>query len=285
MAVNNGVPYLRSAIESILSQTYCDFCFLIVDDGSTDESRDVVRSYDDERIELLCLEHNVGQTAALNMGLRRARSPWIARMDADDYSAPTRLEEQMKTLEGEPSLACLGTFCWIFHSDPKIIESIYEQPVHHEDIKRGLLCGSPMTHGSLVISREVLLEIGAYDERYRLAADIELYHRLLKRCRAANLPRPLYGCRIHPGQRQWSRLSLEESVEIWTRKLKENYYTSQEASVVRAALAGYVVSRMGYLWTERPYLASLRDLFWAFRLAPRVVSKRCMASVARLFLS
>src|SRR3989338_10031399 len=111
MAVQNGGPYLRTAIESILHQTYRDFCFLIVDDGSTDDSREIVRSYDDRRIELLCLEHNVGQTAALNKGLRHAPTPWIARMDADDYSARTRLEVQIKSLEGEPLLACLGTFC------------------------------------------------------------------------------------------------------------------------------------------------------------------------------
>ena len=96
MTVYNGSPFLRTAIDSILNQTYADFCFLIVDDASTDDSREIVRSYKDPRIQLVCLEHNVGQTAALNIGLRQATTPWIARMDADDYSGPTRFEEQME---------------------------------------------------------------------------------------------------------------------------------------------------------------------------------------------
>ena len=285
MTVYNGEPYLRTAIESILNQTYREFRFLIVDDGSTDTSREIVRSYEDNRIELVCTERNVGQTAALNIGLRHATTHWIARMDADDYSAPTRLEEQMKALKEDGSLSCVGTFCWIFHSDPEIVESTWVHPIHPEDIKRGLLNGCPMTHGSIVVSREVMLDIGAYDERYKVAADIELYERLLKRYRAANLPRTLYGCRIHVGQQQWSRLSLEESIEIWTRKPKENDYTVEEASMVRRILADYVVSRVRYLWPERSCLASLKDLFWVFWLAPMAITKRSVRALARLLLS
>lgn len=282
MAVYNASPYLRTAIESILSQTYRDFRFLIVDDGSTDDTREIVCSYRDERIELLPLGRNLGQTAALNIGLRHASTPWIARMDADDYSAPTRLEEQMKALEADRSLSCLGTFCWIFHADPEQIESTWEHPARYEDIKRGLLNGCPMTHGSIVVSRRVMLDIGAYDERYRVAADIDLFERLLKKHRASNVPKILYGCRVHPGQHQWSRLSLEESIEIWATKLKENDYGVDEKSLARSALAGYVMNRVGFLWAERTYCASLKDLFWAFRLAPRAVSGRLVVRLARL---
>src|SRR3989338_9985680 len=99
MAVHNGAPYLRVAMDSILRQTYCTFRFLIVDDASGDDPRQLIGSYADPRVELLALERNVGQTAALNTGLHSCTSPWIARMDADDYSAPTRLEDQMRALE------------------------------------------------------------------------------------------------------------------------------------------------------------------------------------------
>lgn len=284
MAVNNGVPYLRTAVESILNQTYRDFRFLIIDDASTDESREIVRSYVDDRIELVCLERNVGQTAALNFGLRRIKTPWIARMDADDCSASARLEEQMKALEADPSLSCLGTFCWIFHSDPIIVDGIWEHPIHYEDIKRGLLTGCPMTHGSLVISRKILLEIGGYDERYRLAADIDLYDRLLKGHRAANLPRLLYGCRLHPGQRQGSRLSLEESLEIWRKRLEQNQYNPEDAALVRTALSGHVVGRVRYLWEERKYRASLKNLCWAFRLSPKSVTRWYLGNLAHTLM-
>ena len=99
MTVHNGGPYLRTAIHSVLAQTYRDFRFLIVDDASSDDTRDIIRSYDDPRVELMVLPQNVGQTAALNLGLRHAASPWIARMDADDYAAPSRLEEQLGALK------------------------------------------------------------------------------------------------------------------------------------------------------------------------------------------
>ena len=172
MTVYNGSPYLRTAIESILQQTYRDFRFLIIDDGSTDDTRDIVWSYDDERIELLCLSRNLGQTAALNIGVRHISTPWIARMDADDYSAPTRLEEQMRVLEADHSLGCLGTFAWWFRDDPKTIGAIHTKPERHADIKRALLVGSPIIHGSIMVSRTALLDVGGYNERYRYSADL-----------------------------------------------------------------------------------------------------------------
>src|SRR5688572_19340877 len=122
MAVRNGEPFLTAAIESILRQTYEEFRFLIVDDASTDRTREVIRSYDDKRIELLCLQQNVGQTAALSIGVQRVSTPWIARMDADDYSAATRFEKQMNLLTADPSLGCVGTFAWVFRNDPAVAE-------------------------------------------------------------------------------------------------------------------------------------------------------------------
>lgn len=284
MAVYNGVPFLRTAIESILNQTYRDFRFLIVDDASTDESREIVWSYDDDRIQLVRLERNMGQTAALNIGLRHAKTPWIARMDADDYSAPTRLEEQMAALEEDPSLSCLGTFCWGFRSDANVVEAIYKHPTRNEDIKRWRLTGCPMTHGSLIVARKALLDIGAYDERYRVAADIELYERLLERYRAANLPRALYGCRIYPGQRQWSRLGLEESIDIWRRRLAQNRCNAEEASLIRDTLARHILRRVGVLLAERNIPASARDLCWAFRLSPVLVARSYCGMLRRFLL-
>ena len=101
MTVHNESSYLRTAVDSMLAQTYSDFHFLIVDDASTDDSREIVNSYQDERIQLVALEKNVGQTKALNIGITYVETDWIARMDADDYSAPQRLEEQMKAIEAD----------------------------------------------------------------------------------------------------------------------------------------------------------------------------------------
>jgi len=118
MTVYNESRWVRTSVDSMLAQTYHDFHFLIVDDASTDDTREIIRSYDDPRIELVSLEKNVGQTAALNVGLKLVKTPWIARMDADDFSPPKRLETEMRTLEADPGLDCVGTWAWTFLEQP-----------------------------------------------------------------------------------------------------------------------------------------------------------------------
>lgn len=224
-------------MESVLNQTYKDFRFLIVDDGSTDDSREIVRSYDDGRIELLCLQRNVGQTAALNIGLHHAATPWIARMDADDYSAPTRFEKQLRALESDSALVCVGTFGWIFKSDPTVVERIKIFPQCDSEIKRMLLTAPPMIHGSILFRREILLEIGGYDERYRYSADMEMYDRLLRRYRAANIPKPLLGVRSHSGERSIMKEAKDENIKIFRRRLADDTYTPEERKILRSTLS------------------------------------------------
>src|SRR6185503_2549867 len=197
MAVRNGEPYLRAAVESILCQTYGDFTFLIVDDESTDNTREVVRSYDDRRIQLMVLEKNIGQTAALNRALQETKTEWIARMDADDYSDPRRFEMQMKAAAADKTLGCIGTFAWTFTEKPGVVESRLEKPVGNAAIQSALLWSAPIIHGSIVARTPVMREAGGYNERYRYSADLDLYDRLLARCKADNVPEPLLGIRRH----------------------------------------------------------------------------------------
>lgn len=275
MAVYNGSPFLRVAIDSILNQTYSDFCFLIVDDASTDDTREIVRSYDDPRIQLLCLEQNVGQTAALNAGLQQAKTQWIARMDADDYSAPTRFEEQMKALKNEPSISCLGTYAWIFRSDPEIAEGALTTPLNHEDISRAV-SGSPIIHGSMVISREALLDVGSYNDRYRIIADVDLYDRLLPRYTAANLPKQLLGVRRHVGQASNSKAAFEESIEVSSRRLSTNRYSTDAVSTIRTTLSRAYLGRARFSFAEGKIPAFFKDLAVAFKVSPRSFVSGCL---------
>src|SRR3972149_6665359 len=95
MAVYNGLPYLRQAIESVLTQSFTSFELLVVDDASSDGSVACVRSFNDPRVRLVCNERNLRQTASLNRGLELARGEYIARLDQDDLCAPDRLEKQV----------------------------------------------------------------------------------------------------------------------------------------------------------------------------------------------
>ena len=279
MTVYNGGRYLRTAMESILAQTYRDFQFLIVDDASTDDSRDIIRSYEDPRIELVALERNVGQTAALNIGLQRARAPWLARMDADDYAAPARLEEQMRWLAQHPSVDCVGTFAWIFREDPRIVEGVVEKPVADAAIKRELWRAVPMIHGTLIVRRSLLLAVGSYDERYRYSADLELYHRLLPRCRAANLPQRLFGLRRRPGQGSYSRGTVEENLEIFSGMLATRCRTRRERSMVRGSLAFTYCLRAGLERQDGRWGRMLGDWSRAFRWSPFTTLKQLAGPV------
>jgi len=235
MAVRNGEPYLKAAVESILGQTYTDFTFLIIDDESTDNTRDVVCSYDDPRIRLLTLEKNIGQTAALNRALQETKTEWIARMDADDYSAPKRFETQMRAAMSDKELGCIGTFAWTFRENPSIVESRLEKPVGNAAIQSALLWSAPIIHGSIVARTQVMREAGGYNEQYRYSADLDLYDRLLDRCKAENVAEPLLGIRRHAGQDSHSVKAIRESIDIFNQRLATGRYSSKETAVVQAA--------------------------------------------------
>ena len=279
MAVRNGAPYLRTAIESVLAQTFQAFRFLIVDDASTDDTRDIARAYADARIELLCLPRNVGQTAALNLGLRHVASPWIARMDADDYAAPSRFEEQMRTIHGDPSLDCLGTFAWLFRDDPSVVEGVIEKPLRDAAIKRQLWRAVPLIHGSLIMRRSLLLEIGGYDERYPFSADWELYNRMLPRCRAANLPRRLLGIRCHPQQGSLTKATMDENIEIFSRILATQCRTPRDRATVRGSLSFTYCMRARWGLTQGQVGGMLSDLGRAVRWSPTTALRQLASPV------
>lgn len=269
MAVHNGARFLRVSMESILGQTYRNFRFLIVDDASTDETVSVVHSYPDPRIELVHLPHNVGQTAALNVGLRHASTPWVARMDADDYSAPIRLEKQMHALEEVPSLSCIGTGVWEFREDPAVVEVVKMRPAQHSQIRRAALHGSGMIHGAIVVNRQALLQIGAYDERYRYASDRDLFLRLLNRYRAMNLQEPLLGIRRHPAQDSFSERAADEYIDIFARLLSADGLSAEDRAIVRGSLAYSHLFRASCHWRGRQYDSWWRDQLSAFRISSR----------------
>jgi glycosyltransferase involved in cell wall biosynthesis len=267
MTVHNESTYLRTAIDSILAQTFRDFHFLIVDDASTDDSREIVRSYQDDRIKLVSLEKNVGQTAALNLGLTHIETPWIARMDADDYSAPERLERQMEAVNADSALDCVGTFSWLFKSNPLTIDGTICNPVDKEEIKQ-IILGTPLVHGSIVISKKSILAIGGYDERYRISQDVDLFDRLLEHYSAANVPEFLLGIRQHPGQASRSMVALNENVELGTQRLHSTRYSGAQLRLVRKNLGlTYFVRARRHLGRINPLLMT-QDLFCGIKISP-----------------
>ncbi len=284
MAVYNGSLFLRDAIESILSQTVRDFCFLIVDDASTDSSREIVRSYQDPRIELLALERNVGQTAALNQGLAHARTAWIARMDADDVSAPQRLEKQMKAIGENPTVRCVGTGIWEFRDNPMVWEIVKSRPEAHEEIWKAALHGSGMVHGTIVVSREALLDAGGYDERYRYASDREMFIRLLARYRAMNLQEPLLGVRRHPNQDSFSKIAADEYIQIYERWLTQGQFSTTEREILYRNLAYSHLFRARCFRNRNELGNWCRDEIQAIRISPKAWARNLLGTVSHHLL-
>jgi glycosyltransferase involved in cell wall biosynthesis len=199
MSVYNGFRYLRQSIESILNQTFTEFEFIIVNDGSTDRSLEVLESYakQDNRIRLIN-QQNMGLTKSLNKAIAIARSDLIARMDADDISMPERFERQIEYLENHPE--CLAVGCEVLQIDrdgaPICKMGI---PLSHEEIEAKLLKGNGgvIRHPAVMIRRDALLAIGCYRETFETAQDLDLFLRLGQKGQLANLPDVLLEYRLH----------------------------------------------------------------------------------------
>ena len=178
MSVYNGERYLRESIESILNQTFSDFEFLIINDGSTDSSREIILSYDDPRIILVDNEENMGLAKSLNIGIHRARGVYIARQDADDVSHPSRLKIQYDYMETNN---CDVTCCRYQYMDKrgKRLLLVSEMFSAQSLTRRLIDLKDPIAHGSVLMKKKSLIEAGRYNESFEFSQDYELWLRLL----------------------------------------------------------------------------------------------------------
>ena len=197
MTVYNGMPYLPHAIESVLTQSFNDFELLVVDDGSSDGSSDILCGYDDPRLRLLRNEANVGQTASLNFGLAAAETDLVARMDQDDICHRDRLRKQVEFLAVHSEIAVLGTGVrWIDSSGVVIGKKNF--PYRNAVARFAQFFRCPLAHGSVAFRRQVVWdELGGYDPSIRFSQDWELWGRVLACHEIANLIEPLVDVRIH----------------------------------------------------------------------------------------
>ena len=194
MSVYNGEKYLREAINGILNQTFTDFEFIIVNDGSTDNSLKIIQSYDDERIGIINNKKNIGLTKSLNKALKQARGEYIARQDADDVSLPNRFEEQIRYFEEHPETALLGTSIYKIDENGEIVG---KHIVLAKPSKKDLLKGNQFNHGSTIFKKEIIDKVGGYNELIRYSQDYELWLRIAKQYKVRNLTQVLYKLRFH----------------------------------------------------------------------------------------
>jgi glycosyltransferase involved in cell wall biosynthesis len=198
MCAHNSEMFIRDAIESILNQTYSDYEFIIVENGSTDKTWDIIRSYDDSRIkafktELAQLIFN------LNYGLLQTDAKLIARMDTDDISEPERLERQMKYLDSYPEVCVLGTALKLFGNNIK--SKVIILPETDKKIRRKMPFFFSICHPTVIFRRETIIKYGGYISG-KHCEDLDLWLRLSrdKSIKFANLPDVLLKYRINSSQ-------------------------------------------------------------------------------------
>jgi glycosyltransferase involved in cell wall biosynthesis len=199
MAVRDGSSYLGEAINSILGQTLSDFEFIIVNDGSRDGTPEVIAGYEDPRIVVFVNDRPLGLSASLNIGISKASGGYIARMDHDDISLPSRLAAQVEFLERNSNVDVVGTWAKTYGLER---EQTWKYPEAHDDICSEMLFSSVLVHSSVIWRATTFKQKGiTYREDVERAQDYELWTRAIdKGVRLANLPRVLLKYRIHEDQ-------------------------------------------------------------------------------------
>jgi len=195
MSVYNGEKFLRESIESILGQTFTNFEFIIVDDGSTDSSNEIIRSYDDPRICLAENEKNIGLAKSLNKGIDLCRGKYIARMDADDISLSKRIEKQILFMDQNPTVGVCGSWVNYSRSGKK---TVLRSPSDPEEIKANLFFKNIIFHPTVIFRKELPSgDSVSYNENYLRSQDYELWARISHLSNISNIDEVLVEHRSH----------------------------------------------------------------------------------------
>ncbi|MHB8203147.1 MAG: glycosyltransferase [Desulfomonilaceae bacterium] len=260
MSVFNGSAHLGAAVESILNQSFTDFEFLIIDDGSTEPVCDRIRNFGDDRIRLVTQE-NRGLTKSLNKGLALAEAEYVARMDADDISLPDRLEKQFEIISSSSRLELIGTFFSIIDEHGNILKGkeLIIDPIYR--LWR-LLFHNNYGHGTIMFRKSSIVRVGMYDTQLRFAQDFDLWSRISKKDNTFVIPEFLYQYRMNSNSEQASVKNYDDQLQaaIW---ISDRNLKSCNPKL-----------------TERD-LVELRSLYWEFQM-PSVSGRAPVLAVETL---
>ncbi len=235
----NDAEYLPDAINSILVQTFDDFELIIVDDGSTDNTRELLSTYNDQRLKILSLEKNCGRPTARNIALDAAIGEYLCWMDSDDISLPKRLEKQVQFMDAHPEISvCSGKILYFHEAD-----GIWAPPLLHKDIETGLFFAPTIANAAACMRASAI-------KKYNLRFDPELYRAqdydfwcqfiLDKRGAAANLDEILYlyryrkksskHCHKIVQKKNLDRLHIKYTDETLQKYIELSFLNSEEFS-------------------------------------------------------
>lgn len=205
MPVYNVAPFIDAAIASIRNQSFSDFEFIVVDDGSTDATASVVERHaaEDSRLRLIRLPHS-GVVAASNAALAAARGRTVARMDGDDVALPQRLALTFDCLERHPEVGIVGAAAALIGPEGQPLR-ILRPPLEHEAVARAFRTRNVMMHPTVLMRRDLIVALGGYRAAFEYAEDTDLWLRAIERTRIVNLPDVLVQVRRHFGKVSFRR--------------------------------------------------------------------------------
>lgn len=218
MPVFNAEKYLDVAINSILLQTFNNFEYIIIDDGSTDLSWEIIKKYakKDKRIKVLRNKSNLRTTKTLNKGIKKAVGRYIVRMDADDWSYPYRIQKQYEFMEKHLEIGVSGGTIEICDEKLNVINK-REYPITDKKIREKIFRYSPFAHPATIWKAEVLKKVGGYNENLPLSQDYELYFRIGKEAKFGNLNKILLKLRTHNDSSSIVKGKYQEQYTIYSR--------------------------------------------------------------------
>ncbi len=218
LPVYNAETYIQEAIESILEQTYTNFELIILNDGSRDNSKQIIQTIKDERI--VYVEHeNIGLAATLNKGITLSKADLIARQDQDDVSLKDRIAKQVAFLQNNPNVHLLGTQAVIINEKGESKNRFHKHPIQNIELKFSLLFDNPFVHSSVMFRKQAVIEVGVYDTSATIFEDYNLWSRLARKFELANLAEVL--CKYREVDSSISRSTPNYQLRVMNQS-KEN---------------------------------------------------------------
>jgi glycosyltransferase involved in cell wall biosynthesis len=200
MPVYNREKFLDEAIQSVLDQTFEDFEFIIIDDGSTDESVNIIKKYaaKDDRIKLFCNDKNKGISYTRNRGIKIAQSNIIAVVDSDDVNMLERFEIQYNFMKNNSKIAIVGSYAYVIDERGKKTGEEFKYAITQEVVSKSFFYKGPFLQPTTMYNKKDVLDVGGYRDKYREIDEVDLYLRMLSEGKlGSNIPKFLVAYRKH----------------------------------------------------------------------------------------
>jgi len=241
MPVYNAENYIKQTIDSILTQTFVDFEFLIIDDGSSDKSLQILSTYTDPRIKVFKNERNIGYVRTLNKLIKLSKGEYIARQDNDDISFPKRLEKQVHFLNKNQEIGICGSNAMIFGTK----KNMTFLPLHDEEIRAYMIFSNPIYHPTVMYRKTLFNELGVdkYDESLCPAEDYAMWFNASKKTKLANLTEPLLKYRIHENNTGSLNKNIQDENANKVRKDIFKFTLSMDISTEEIRLLSLIYKR------------------------------------------